>query len=117
MLLSAPEQRFHDAQGRTDHPCGKCRCTEGDYRDTALRCGRSRIPWRGSNVTRYDVWVAEELFLTGTAAEIIPIVKVDGRTIGDGTPGKTTAKFLEAFHSRVSKDGAMLWSVSTGSMQ
>ena len=37
-------------------------------------------------ITRYDLYIAEECFLTGTAAEIIPVVKIDGRTIGTGKP-------------------------------
>ena len=60
------------------------------------------------NLTRYDVWNAEECFLTGTAAEVVPVVKVDGREIGAGKPGPVTARFLEAFHERVSTDGTMI---------
>ena len=60
------------------------------------------------NLTRYDIWVAEECFLTGTAAEVIPVVEVDGRPIGDGTPGEVTGKFLEEFRSRVAKEGTFL---------
>ena len=52
--------------------------------------------------------IAEELFLTGTAAEIIPIVKVDGRRIGDGKPGPLTARFLKCFRQRVCSEGTML---------
>ena len=46
-----------------------------------------------ANLTRYDIWVCDELFLTGTAAEIAPIVEVDTRPIGDGKPGQLTAFF------------------------
>ena len=46
--------------------------------------------------TRHDVYVADEVFLTGTAAEVIAVVKVDGRVIGDGKPGKETNCLLEA---------------------
>jgi branched-chain amino acid aminotransferase len=60
------------------------------------------------NLTRYDVWNAEECFLTGTAAEVVPVVKVDGREIGDARPGVVTRRFLDAFHRRVSTDGTML---------
>ena len=60
------------------------------------------------NLTRYDVWVADECFLTGTAAEVIPVVMVDGRQIGDGQPGPVTGKLLDAFHARVATDGTML---------
>lgn len=48
---------------------------------------------------------ADECFLTGTAAEIIPIVKVDGRVIGSGKPGTVTNKLLAAFHEVTRKDG------------
>jgi len=49
------------------------------------------------NLTRYDVFTADECFLTGTAAEIIPAVKLDGRPIGTGRPGEVTARFIERF--------------------
>jgi branched-chain amino acid aminotransferase len=60
------------------------------------------------NLTRYDIWTADEMFLTGTAAEVIPVVEVDSRTIGDGNPGQQTRTLLEAFHDVVSKDGVMI---------
>jgi len=56
-------------------------------------------------ITRHEVYNATECFLTGTAAELIPIVKVDGRVIGEGKPGAVTSKLLNAFHSLVKKDG------------
>jgi branched-chain amino acid aminotransferase len=49
-------------------------------------------------LTRHDVYTADECFLTGTAAEVIPIVKVDGRPIGNGKPGPITRQLREAFH-------------------
>lgn len=55
--------------------------------------------------TRHDVYVADEVFLTGTAAEIIAVVEVDGRTIGSGVPGPITRRLTEAFHRRVRVDG------------
>ncbi len=55
--------------------------------------------------TRHEVYNADECFLTGTAAEIIPIVKVDGRTIGSGKPGVITNKLLTAFYTVTRKDG------------
>jgi branched-chain amino acid aminotransferase len=66
------------------------------------------IPVSQENLTRYDIWIAEECFLTGTAAEVIPVVEVDGRMIGDGKPGKITGKFLAEFRSRVAKEGTFL---------
>lgn len=55
--------------------------------------------------TRHDVYTADEVFLTGTAAEVIAVVDVDGRTIGSGKPGKVTDDLLEAFRNRVTEDG------------
>ncbi|MBU8607458.1 branched-chain-amino-acid transaminase [Bacillus pumilus] len=55
--------------------------------------------------TRHDVYTAEEVFLTGTAAEVIAVVKVDGRTIGEGKPGIHTNKLLEQFRKRVVEEG------------
>ncbi|MDR4995672.1 branched-chain-amino-acid transaminase [Bacillus altitudinis] len=55
--------------------------------------------------TRHDVYTAEEVFLTGTAAEVIAVVKVDGRTIGQGKPGVHTNRLLEQFRKRVVEEG------------
>jgi branched-chain amino acid aminotransferase len=49
-------------------------------------------------LTRHDVYTADELFLTGTGAEIVPVVKVDGRVIGSGRPGPLTKQLLERYH-------------------
>lgn len=51
------------------------------------------------NLNRYDLFVADECFLTGSAAEIISVTKVDGRVIGQGTPGNTTMNLLEKFRA------------------
>ena len=56
-------------------------------------------------ITRHELYNAEECFLTGTGAELIPIVKVDGRTIGEGKPGAVTKKLLNAFYQLIKKDG------------
>ncbi len=56
-------------------------------------------------MTRHDIYNAEEVFLTGTAAEIVPIVKVDNRVIGSGKPGTTTGKLLKAFRELTRRDG------------
>jgi branched-chain amino acid aminotransferase len=57
------------------------------------------------NLTRYDVFNADECFLTGSAAEIIPVTKVDGRVIGTGKPGPVTAKLVSAFHALTQNSG------------
>ena len=56
-------------------------------------------------ITRHEVYNADECFLTGTGAELIPIVKVDGRTIATGVPGNVTSKLLNAFRQLIKKDG------------
>ena len=96
-------------KGELITPAASAGALKGITRDTALSIAEELgIPWREANLTRYDVWVAEELFLTGTAAEIVPIVEVDARPIGDGKPGPITAKFLDCFRRRVVADGTML---------
>ena len=49
-------------------------------------------------LTKHDVYIADECFLTGTAAEVVPVVKVDSRTIGDGVPGPITRELMARFH-------------------
>ncbi|MBM7662118.1 branched-chain amino acid aminotransferase [Bacillus mesophilus] len=59
--------------------------------------------------TRYDVYVADEVFLTGTAAEVIPVVSLDSRVIGDGKPGIHTHTLLNAFRRLVVEDGVKVY--------
>ncbi len=49
-------------------------------------------------LTKHDVYIADECFLTGSAAELVPVVKVDSRRIGDGRPGPITQQLLDRFH-------------------
>jgi len=66
------------------------------------------IAGREENLTRYDLWCADECFLTGTGAEVIPVVKLDGRTIGTGMPGPITRKVLAEFRKRVLVEGTRI---------
>jgi branched-chain amino acid aminotransferase len=50
-----------------------------------------------TTLTRYDLYNADECFMTGTGAEIIPVIKIDGRVIGDGKPGAITRKLINSF--------------------
>lgn len=59
--------------------------------------------------TRHDVYVADEVFLTGTAAEVIAVIKVDGRQIGEGKPGPVTNHLLQAFRKHVVEDGVKVY--------
>lgn len=55
-------------------------------------------------MTKYDLYIAQECFLTGTAAEIIPVVKIDGRILGTGKPGKITLELLKKYRD-LTKEG------------
>ena len=64
-----------------------------------------KIPVQERLFTRHEIFNAHECFLTGTAAEIIPVVKLDGRGISDGKPGATTLKLMKGFKEMTRKDG------------
>jgi branched-chain amino acid aminotransferase len=57
------------------------------------------------NLTRYDIFNADECFLTGTGAELIPVVKVDGRVIGTGKPGPVTRSLVRKYHALTQVSG------------
>jgi branched-chain amino acid aminotransferase len=57
------------------------------------------------NLTRYDLFCADECFITGTAAEIVPVVKIDGRIIGYGKPGLLTLKLTGEYHALTKVSG------------
>ena len=57
------------------------------------------------NLTRYDLFNADECFITGTAAEIVPVVKIDGRVIGTGKPGALTLKLIKEYHALTQVSG------------
>lgn len=59
--------------------------------------------------TRYDLYVADEVFLTGTAAEVVPVVEIDGRIIKDGRPGKNTRKLINAFRELTQREGTPIY--------
>ena len=72
---------------------------EGITRNAIIDIAReSGYEVRELALTKYDIFIANECFLCGTAAEVIPVVKVDSRTIGDGTPGPITQELIEKFH-------------------
>ncbi len=62
-----------------------------------------------TDVTRHDVFIADECFLTGTAAEVIPVVKADGRTIGTGKPGSITMRIIERFRQMTRETGTPIY--------
>ncbi len=70
----------------------------GITRQAVMELGvRQRLAVREVLLTRHDLFNADEVFLTGTAAEIVPVVTIDGRTIGMGRPGPVTRKLRQGF--------------------
>ncbi|SDU24303.1 branched chain amino acid aminotransferase apoenzyme [Verrucomicrobium sp. GAS474] len=65
---------------------------------------------RESMLTRYDLFVADEIFLTGTAAEVVPVVDVDGRSIGNGKPGPVSGDLTRRFRELTRTSGVAIYS-------
>jgi len=81
-------------------------CLKGVTRQAAMElAGEMGVPVREENLTLYDVYTCDECFLTGTAAEIIPAVELDRRTLGDGTPGEVTRRLIAAFRAHTARTG------------
>jgi branched-chain amino acid aminotransferase len=76
--------------------------TAGVVRDLARADG---LVWDERRLTRYDLFVADECFLTGTGAEVIPVVRLDGRRIGSGEPGPVTRRLSTAFRALAGGEG------------
>jgi len=73
---------------------------EGITRSVVIRLARREgLEVAEKNLTRFDLYVCDEMFLTGTAAEVIGVVEVDGRTIGEGKPGPVTRLLREKFYA------------------
>ena len=71
---------------------------EGVTREAVIEAARTAgMEVREIPLTRHDVYVADEVFLTGTAAEVIPVVKIDNRAIGNGEPGPVTRDLMKRF--------------------
>jgi len=68
-------------------------------------CESEGIEIREKSMTRYDIYTADEAFLTGTAAEVIPFVKLDQREIGNGKPGPISQQLITAFRKLANSEG------------
>jgi len=78
----------------------------GITRDTVMALARrQRLAVREEVLTRHDLFNADECFLTGTAAEIVPVVRIDGRVIGTGRPGPVTGVLRRAYQRLTRTDG------------
>ncbi len=91
-------------------PPGYLGILEGVTREVVMEIARrDKIPVQEVPFTRHDVYVCDECFLTGTAAEIIPVVEVDGRVIGNGSPGPVTERLMKLFREIASSEGAEVY--------
>ena len=96
-------------KGEIVTPAASQGALKGITRETVIDIAKElNVPIRESNMTRYDVWCADECFLTGSGAEVIPVVKLDGRVIGSGKPGEITRKVLASFRRRVLIEGTKI---------
>jgi len=85
--------------GKLLTPPNEAGILEGITRAEVIRLARqSGIEVLEAPLTKHDVYIADECFLTGTAAEVVPVVKVDSRTIAHGKPGPITRDLMARFH-------------------
>lgn len=81
----------------------------GITRNTAIDLAREKgLEVIETNMTRYDLFNADECFLTGTGAEVIPVVKIDGRVIGSGKPGPVTVDLVKRYHALTKSSGEQI---------
>lgn len=79
---------------------------EGITRDAVMGLARKMgIPFEEKMLKMDDVYASDEVFLTGTAAELIPVITIDGRKINGGKPGALTLRLREAFRELTKTDG------------
>lgn len=82
----------------------------GITRGVVIEMGRAAgMSVAESNLTRYDLFNADECFLTGTGAELIPVVKIDGRVIGSGKPGQATKSLVQNYHALTKISGEPIY--------
>ncbi len=95
---------FIVSRGRLLTPSIDAGILEGITRGVVLELAReAEVPVEELSLSRHDVYIADECFLTGSAAEVVPVVKVDNRIIGDGKPGKITRDLIQRFREAVRK--------------
>ena len=95
---------FIVSKGTLHTPPPEAGILEGITRQTVIDIATEQgILVKEAPMTRYDIFVADECFLTGSGAELIPVVRLDGRPIGNGKPGEMTKKLLDQFQEETKK--------------
>jgi branched-chain amino acid aminotransferase len=88
--------------GQVQTPMTSDGILEGVTRKVIIElCRKLSIPLVEKTLQRHDLYVADEMFLSGTGAEVIGVTKIDGRTLGKGEAGPITRRIMEAFHKHV----------------
>ncbi|MBC8206169.1 MAG: branched-chain-amino-acid transaminase [Kiritimatiellales bacterium] len=86
-----------------------CGALEGITREKVMDLAREMgMEVEETVMSRYEIWTADEVFLTGTAAEVIAVIELDKRPIGNGKPGPITNKLIEAYRKLVVSDGVRI---------
>lgn len=93
--------------GTVRTPAAACGCLEGITRDAVMELAGRQLgaPVEAGFLTRYDLYTADECFLTNTLMEVLPVSRVDGRPIGDGKPGPVTLKLGALYKRLVGAEG------------
>lgn len=83
---------------------------DGITRQTVMDLAKNKLKLlvKEDLMTPYHLYTADECFLTGTAAEVVPVTKIDSRIIGDGKPGKVTLKLIKEFHELTKTTGVLI---------
>ena len=82
----------------------------GITRAVAIELAKARgYPLEEPQMTRYEIYTADECFLTGTAAEVVPVSSYDERVIGDGSPGPITLQLMEDFRQVTRSTGTPIY--------
>ncbi|MDQ6938970.1 MAG: branched-chain-amino-acid transaminase [Verrucomicrobiota bacterium] len=98
-------------KGRIFTPPITAGALRGITRSVAMECAEELgMEVKEADITRHDVFIADECFLTGTAAEVIPVIKADGRQIGTGKAGPITTKIIARFREMVRSTGTPIYS-------
>ena len=99
-------QRFHHQEGPIFTPPIRPGALRGITRAVVFEIADELgIKITEADISRHDVFIADECFLTGTAAEVIPVIKADGRMIGNGKPGAISGRMIARFRELTRADG------------
>ncbi|MCK6457988.1 MAG: branched-chain-amino-acid transaminase [Phycisphaerae bacterium] len=97
---------FIVSRGRVRTPAPHCGLLLGVTRNLIIRLARKRnLPVDEAELTRFDIYAADEAFITGTGAEVCPVVEIDKRKIGDGKPGPITRQLIADFRQYIKEGG------------